>query len=97
MKLNTGLLVGLITGVIFLVIFLGIASSMIPTAATSYHNFSDAMAAQGAVVGTQAASFAGQTDDYLGWLWVAMPFLLILGLILGLFMIRGRSRSRRRY
>lgn len=89
-KLGTGMLISLITGVIFLVVFLGMASSLIPTAATSYHNFSDAMAGQGAVVGTDAATFAGNTDNYLGWLWVALPFLAILILVIGLFAVRGR-------
>lgn len=90
-KINQNVILSLITGVIFLVILLGISSSLIPTAATAYHNFSDAMAEQSEVVGTDAATFAGNTDNYLGWLWVAMPFLMVLGLIIGLFVIkRGR-------
>lgn len=90
MKLNTGVFLTLIVGVIFIVIILGMSSSLIPTAAKSYHNFSDAMAGQSEVVGTDAAAFAGETDNYLGWLWVALPFIAILTLIIGVFAFRKR-------
>lgn len=96
MKLSTGLLTSLIIFVVLIVVFLGMASSLIPTAATSYHNFSDAMAAQSAVIGTNAATFAGNTDDYLGWLWVAGPFVLIFLLVVALFFkSRGSGGYRR--
>lgn len=88
MKIGTGTIVGLILGLIFLTVLLSVADDTIPTAATAYHNLSDTIASNTDVFGTDAASFAGDTDGYLGWFWVIGPFVMVIMLVLSLF--RGR-------
>lgn len=90
MKVGAGAIVGLILSLIMLTVFLSVAEDTIPTAATAYHNLSDTLAGNSAIYGTDAASFAGDTDDYLGWFWALGPFVLVIGIVLAVFMRRGR-------
>lgn len=88
MKVTAGVIVGLIVALIMLQVLVGVAEDVIPTAAEDYHNLSDTLAGSTAILGTDAAAFAGDTDDYLGWFWVLGPFILVLAVVLGVF--RGR-------
>lgn len=88
-SVSSGAIVSLVLVIIMLTVLVSVAEDVIPTGATAYHNLSDTLAADSAVLGTDAASFAGDTDDYLGWFWVLGPFVLVLMAIVGIFM-KGR-------
>lgn len=88
MKITSGVIIGLIVSLIMLQVLVGISEDIIPSAAGSYENLSNTLAADTQVLGTDAAAFAGDTDDYMGWFWVLGPFVLVLTVILGVF--RGR-------
>lgn len=87
-------IVGLVLVLVMMTVLFGVARTVIPTAATSYHNLSDALKGDGAIIGTDAAAFAGDTDDYLGWFWVIGPFVLAILLVVGIFLKKGRRRYR---
>lgn len=88
MRISAGTIVGVIIALIMITVLLKILPTTIPTAATAYHNLTDDMAADTDVYGTDASAFAGDLDDLLGWFWVFSPFVLTLGVVLGVFLKR---------
>lgn len=93
---NTGKIRAMIIGVIMMVVLFKIAATLVPTGAQAYHNLSDTLKADTDVLGTDAAAFAGDTDDYVGWFWVLGPFLLVISVVLAVFTLGGRRRRYRR-
>ena len=77
-RITVGAVVGLILALVMLTVLLSVATDTIPTAAVAFHNLSDDLADRSDVLGTDAASFAGDTDDYLGWFWVIGPFVMAI-------------------
>lgn len=94
-KLSPSIMVTAALVIVMFVAFLGMLVTLIPTGATSVHNLSDALSGQGEVLGTGAATFAGTMDDNTGWFWVIGPFAFIAMAIIGIFIVKGRSRGRR--
>lgn len=92
--IGIGFLLALVLGLVFARMAFPIMGDMITGAATAYHNMTDDMSSHTDVYGTEAATFAGDSDNYLGWLWVIAPFLIAVGVILAL-VYAGRGRRGR--
>lgn len=86
MKLSTGMITGLIVSIVLITVLLNVARTTIPIAATAFHNLTDSQAAATGVYGTNAASLAGNFDDYAGYFWVLGPFVLVIGVAMALFL-----------
>lgn len=98
LSITSGSIVSLVLVIIMLVVFINIIEDVIPSGATAYYNLSETFSCTNEtkcgmnadqVYGSDAASFAGDTNDYLGWFWVLGPFVLVLMAVVGIFM-RGR-------
>lgn len=87
---TTGKITGAILGILMLVVFVSMLPSLISVGATSVSNLFTNLSGMGAVIGTDAAAFAGNANGYIGWFWVIGPFILVVGFIVALFLKRGR-------
>lgn len=85
---SAGIIIVVIMALIMLTVLLKVLPSTLPTAATSFHNLTDVLAANTEVYGTEAAAFAGDLDTLMGWFWVLAPFILVLGVVLAIFFRR---------
>lgn len=95
MKVTPMVIVGAILAILFASVLFQVLNGTVPVAATSFHNFSDTMAAQTDVVGSGAATFAASMDDYAGWFWVIGPFAMVVLIIVGIFLVYGGGGRRR--
>lgn len=89
MKVSSGTLTKVILTVIMLTVLLSILPSLISISSTaSYDLF--AGYTNTTVYGTGPVAFAAQVPGLLGWFWVALPFIMIVGAVVGVFKLRRR-------
>lgn len=62
----------LVFGLIGLTIFFNVAGSTIPDASEAYYNLANAYNAT--AIGTGAATLATSSPQWLGYIWVILPF-----------------------
>jgi len=89
-KISSNSITALVIGVVMIVVLFNVMVSVVPLGTTAVHNLSDALVGQSATIGTGPATFAGQIDELSGWFWVVGPLVLVLGLVIGLFLKKGR-------
>lgn len=93
MKITTRTIVALIMSLIFVVVLFQMLPGLLPQAITSVNSlFSASILGNETLVGAAPAAFAANVTSYLGWFWVVSPFVLVIGIILGLFLVGGRRR-----
>ena len=93
MKIGHDKITGLIVSVIMLTVLLAVASTVIPTGSQAFYDLSTSLS-NATVLGTGAVAFAADMPSYVGWFWVLGPFVLVIGLVVGLFFKGGNGRSR---
>jgi hypothetical protein len=79
-----------ITNVIYVVIFAVVLLTMLPSLIPLASNAAaDLFTTLGnntvSAVGTDAAAFALQMPDLLGWFWILGPIVLVIGIAMGMF------------
>lgn len=93
--INSGKIKGLIVGIVMLVVLISVAETMVPTGAEAFHNLTDTLGDETDTLGTDAAAFADDMDDYVGWFWALGPFILVISVVLAAFTLGGGRRRRR--
>lgn len=85
-----------IKGVVLSIIFATILFAILPTLYTdiiqNFYNFTDDLAGMTTQLGTGPAGFAGDVSTYAGWFWVIGPFIMVIGLALGLLAFKKGRR-----
>lgn len=74
---------GLVIGLIGLQMITSVAQETIPDASESYYNLANGYNAT--AIGDGANSLATSSTSWLGYMWVVLPFALVVGLIVRLF------------
>lgn len=87
-RIGVGMIKSAIIGLIFMTVLLNILPDLIDDSATAVHNMSSDFAAGTDIYGTSAASLGGSIDDWTGYFWVVGVFVLVIGVITGIFMRR---------
>lgn len=81
-----GIALSIVFALVGLVMVLNVSGSIIPTASTAYYDLATTYNAS--VVGTGPAALATSSVDWMGYLWVILPFALAVGLIVMAFKSR---------
>lgn len=70
----------MVFGLVGLTIWLNVAQSTIPDASEAYYNLANSYNAT--AIGAGPAALAAKTPNWIGYLWVVLPFAGAIGMIL---------------
>jgi len=89
---NKNSIVNVIYVVLFGVVLLKMLPSLIPLASTASADLFTTLSNNTASsVGTDAAAFAGDLPDILGWFFVIAPVGVVIAIAMGMFGKKGRA------
>lgn len=86
-RIGAGMIKAAIIGLVFMTVLVSILPSLINTSAISVQTLSDEYS-NTTLYGTSASTIGTQIDNWAGYFWVLGPFIMVIGVITGIFMKR---------
>lgn len=72
--------IGIVLALVGITVIANVGQTTIPDASEAYYNLANGYNAT--AIGTGATSLATSSTGWLGYLWVLLPFVLIVGLVM---------------